>query len=411
MQNRQILMLSYNFPPEISGGVGRPYSLYKHLPKFGFDPLVVTVKHNNVLSDERNIYRFSCLMRQDNESVFNTQLLFRIYNKFIKYLGADTTIDIYWDAVIKRNIDTIIRQNKIKVVYASFPPIQAMKLGLYISKKYNLPLISEFRDGYCFAPLYKNTRIQNYFANKLEHEIVMKSSAIITIGNNLSQYFKDSYSEKDVFTVYNGYEKSDYKHTRLGAKQKSISIDVNKMVHFGSLNLSKKRNIQPLFQALSRLKTQGLVTCNSFSLTLIGKYTSDEVNYSKIYSVEDIVAYKEPVEKTAGFTDIINNYNSLLFYGVENDPTFISAKLMEYLMLGKPIFGICQGNEAERIIQKTNTGVTCGFNEEEIYNSFVLFLRRELMFNPVLAEIKQFDREHQAEQISKIIRKVINLGQ
>jgi glycosyltransferase involved in cell wall biosynthesis len=42
-----------------------------------------------------------------------------------------------------------------------------------------------------------------------------------------------------------------------------------------------------------------------------------------------------------------------------------SGKLFEYLAAGRPIIALAEGNEAERIVRETNTGVTVAPDDEE----------------------------------------------
>ena len=63
----------------------------------------------------------------------------------------------------------------------------------------------------------------------------MAADAIVTIGKNLSDYFIRVY-KKPVFTVYNGYEESDF-DTLPGNKANEESKKY--LVHFGSLSASQ----------------------------------------------------------------------------------------------------------------------------------------------------------------------------
>jgi hypothetical protein len=75
--------------------------------------------------------------------------------------------------------------------------------------------------------------------------------------------------------------------------------------------------------------------------------------------------------------------------------------------MNKPILGICKGNEAENIIQDTSTGLVCDFDVNSIANMFREFLANKDVFNPDISKINLFNRKSQAQQIGKIISKVI----
>src|SRR5258708_34270981 len=46
MMGRKVLMICYYFPPIVTSGVARSFEFAKLLPHFGWEPLVLTVKHS-----------------------------------------------------------------------------------------------------------------------------------------------------------------------------------------------------------------------------------------------------------------------------------------------------------------------------------------------------------------------------
>jgi hypothetical protein len=110
--------------------------------------------------------------------------------------------------------------------------------------------------------------------------------------------------------------------------------------------------------------------------------------------------------KKEGFSFITRQADYLLFYGVPGKTTIISSKIPEYIRLNKPIIGICKGNEAETIIQKTGTGEVCDFDESSIESLLMKMLNGEIHYQPDHIEISKFDRKFQAKEIAGIIRNV-----
>jgi hypothetical protein len=42
---KKVLIVTYYFPPHTAIGAQRPYRLAKYFPKYGWEPIVLTVKH------------------------------------------------------------------------------------------------------------------------------------------------------------------------------------------------------------------------------------------------------------------------------------------------------------------------------------------------------------------------------
>lgn len=404
MQMKNVLLVSYHFPPEISGGVGRPYSLYKYLPRYGCRPIVITTSCYGQTSEEKNIHRFDALANWPNSGSTAKKFILKTGLHIARRAGFVELKDVYWQNNVMNKIDKLFMAQQIQVVYATFPAIDSLRIGLSLTMRYNIPLIAEFRDGLAYEPLIVLPRLNKSRLKTFESRVIKASSSVITIGENLSHYFSVHYSGIPIHTVHNGFDPADFQHlsgvTPAQAFKKTI-------FYFGSFNLSRRTNVIPLFKALQRLKKETLLSCSNCELCLVGRYTRHEQYLIKYYHLEDIVRIYPIIEKSAGFSWMTKDASYLLFYGVDGQKTIISSKLLEYLNLGKPIIGICRGNEAEKIIIKTKTGEVCDFHEDSIYILLKKCLTDGIMYEPQKAEINKFNRVYQTKKISEIITDIV----
>jgi hypothetical protein len=92
MKQINILLITQHFPPENSGGIGRPYSLYKYLPKYGINVFVVTINSHGYLKNEQNIYRYASFRSWRDRPFFSLLRIFKIMS-----LLLSRTIFIYTD--------------------------------------------------------------------------------------------------------------------------------------------------------------------------------------------------------------------------------------------------------------------------------------------------------------------------
>jgi glycosyltransferase involved in cell wall biosynthesis len=395
---KKILILAYHFPPEQSGGVSRPFSLFQHLALYGYEPIVVTIEHEGAPLVS-NVIRCQSLMRRAKTGVWNRHMIYRVANKVLKYVGGHPSNDLLWNKSVWDQVDGILEQHDIELVYATYPPVGTVKLGMKISRKFGIPLVTEFRDGLTFEPLSRYSALQHFLTARFERQLVAHSAAVITIGQNISRFFANKYGKQEVFTVYNGYDKSP----QPWGDRKETHDSTMRFVHFGSLNLSVTRSVAPLFHGLALLKSACEGTGKAFAVTFIGNYTNDEVELARTLDLCDVVKFEAPVSKNQGLRDIAENYDCLLLYGVPNNSGFISGKLLEYINLKKPIVGVCLGNEAANIISQTRTGAVCDFQEREICDLFLQFINKEIAFTPDLERIASFDRKVQAGQVAAVL--------
>jgi len=65
--NKTVLLVAYYFPPMGMGGVGRPYALFRYLPDYGYNVIVLTVK--DILYPQ---YDYSLLNEGDKSCIYRT---------------------------------------------------------------------------------------------------------------------------------------------------------------------------------------------------------------------------------------------------------------------------------------------------------------------------------------------------
>ena len=244
--NMKILLLTGHFPPEKSGGVGRPYSLYKYLPDNGIDVCVVTKNLYGNLPDEKNIYRYDSFGSWRNSPLFSKKVMFKMIS-LLKNKIYGINYDNWWAKQVVKHANDYNKLKDIDLIYASFPGPEVLETALKLKANLQIPLITEFRDGLAFEPVINNPNFfQKVAMRSLEKQIINVSNTIVTIGQRLSDYFIHTY-ERKVVTVYNGYEDSDldssFNHEAENKTKKSL-------VHFGSLSASRKTVRDGLFKSL-----------------------------------------------------------------------------------------------------------------------------------------------------------------
>ena len=398
---KRILLITAHFPPENSGGIGRPYSLMKYLPGLGYDVIVITKRNYSSLCDENNILRVDSFSDW-RHNIFTLKTFYRLFT-LIGYRYFHIFPDLLWYKSIIRQSNELLKSTKFDFIYSTFPSAEALRAGLYLHRKHNIKLISEFRDGLVFESIMSLNYFQRLVAKRLEKKIAEGSSKIITIGDNLSSYFKTNYNLNTVYTVFNGFDSDDFKGLSQYQKEKNPEDLKSRIVYFGQLSFSGKRDLESFFQAISELRNEKIITSSNFSLNFIGNYKPEERDKVKFYDLSDIISFYPKMGKIDGFKYIVGRFDYLLFYGIKGLTTIISSKLLEYLKLNMPIIGICKGNEAEIIINKTRTGETCDFDIDSIKKILTKSIHGQIFYNPDYEEISKFDRFNQASYIRDIL--------
>lgn len=406
---KNVLIIAYHYPPANNGGIERPYRFVKYLPQYGYDPIVITTDAYGKIEGEKSVFRFSDIVSQSDKKT--SRILFfllRALRKIVVMLGF---YSYGWYFTAKKNIENIIFNNKIDIVFSTYPPLTTVLLGLHLKRKYNIPLVVDFRDGFLFERCRKLNFLQEFCAKIIEKKIVKHADFIITVSPPITNYFKQRYKVGNLATIYNGFDTSDLDDIK--------DIDTSKlegrpflMKYFGRLGKSS-RFCDPanIFKALSILKEEGLISKDSFHLVMFTDLLKSESSLIKKLRIDDIVIINAIINREDALREM-KNCDFLLFHGDTHRMSVVSTKLMEYIFMKRPILGICKGNEAEHIIDKTSTGIIAGFELDEIIEGFKKVLNYNLKdFNPNLDEISKFTRIKLTKELANIFTRINKITQ
>ena len=140
----KILLISYYYSLSDSTGSLRARAMAKYLPQNGIEVTVLTYRaQNEAVSFADNIVGVRDITRDTVPLLFFYAL--RIWQKGLRWLGVYRGLCGYWrDAALKR-ADEIIERTKPDAILASYPVVEALEIGVALSEKYGLPLISDFQ--------------------------------------------------------------------------------------------------------------------------------------------------------------------------------------------------------------------------------------------------------------------------
>ncbi|MCP5051582.1 MAG: glycosyltransferase family 4 protein, partial [bacterium] len=164
----KILIVAYYYPPINSGGTMRPVKMAKYLPRMGHEVTVLTQTYGKSKIETGNgkprIIRFHDFSHNRNRVGLRRKVQWfklRMFTELLNMMGIYHSIYSWWKRKVIRNSETIINLVQPDVIIATYPPVETLEIGVYLSKKYNIPLISDFRDGLIFEPI-ETKRMKQY---------------------------------------------------------------------------------------------------------------------------------------------------------------------------------------------------------------------------------------------------------
>lgn len=398
-----LLLITGHFPPEKSVGCNRPYSLYKYLDKYDINCIVLTKNTFGKLSEnERSIYRLDS--SADWRTNYNFSKLFYKFLDIIKSKTINTIVDTYWMVNVKTEIEKILEKEKIDIIYVTYPGIEPLVLGNFLKKKYGLPLITEFRDSLAEEPLRNNlTSLQKRSLKNLEGTLLKVSDHIITVTEGLTNLLKTSYKKsKNITPIHHGFFPEDFPEYEISLPKKQATERFS-FIHFGSLLSSRKREIDNFFIALQEVISLGF----DIHFHFYGVFLEEERNLVNKFNLTNAITFHSIIDRKTMYSDKIKNIDYLFYFGVPSSNLTIASKLFEYIRVGKPIIGICKGEEANIIIEQTGTGECFDYNKDSIKNALIKACEQRISFTPDYEKINVYSRVNQSKDISSIIKNLV----
>ena len=376
MSNLKILILCSYFPPTMNGGSSRPHRFAKSLSVKN-DVTVCTTSNNGPYITDSFRVVYLDFWRVRTKYIVSKILSYVLFN-----LGLVRFKDYYLERqFFKKNKD------KYDIVIATYPELINLIIGAKIVESSpETKLIIDFRDGMCFEPLvrYVNPIVKNNLV-KLEKYLCSRSSHIITVGEALTDYFKEI--NENCSTIYNSHDKP----ARLYGSKLSNSSRI-RIVHFGSLGLSKERNLNFLSVALEQLCAIEL----PLEIVFVGNLTNKEKTI--LGRANPSISFRLPVDKSEKQA-LFSDFDAALFIGVPSQVSYISSKIFDYIEAGLPILGVCKGNEAELIINTEGLGLVSDFEPASIVSMFESFYNQGISKNSYANRFKTDVQMNKLEQL------------
>ena len=390
---KEILYLSYHFPPYSNILSNRATEFSKRLIKSGYKIFVVSAKNNknapidkellkavnSPLIENAQVYNLSFSSSGMASSVKKISILKELFNIFLFF---------HWLPLSFVKSCQIIRKNNIKIIYTSAPPFYSLVLGYVLKKIFKIPLITEYRDPWSDNPYFLGNLSEftkkNY--KKIDKRVLRTSDAIIAISEGLKEYLIKSFpsiiQEEKVFVIPNGLEMSSL------FKPNDTILPTNKIIMTFTGKLYGLRDLKPLIKIVSSVKDLGKLKGVSLEINIFGRYNFEylsnliqKYNVSEYFSLNGFIPRDECLKK-------ISESTLTLHIGENIDYPTISFKVWDYLSMRKKIVYLGRMDSfTARFLKEKDLGFTIPVNNhEEGIKKFISLIDR-LVSNQINLEI------------------------
>ncbi len=430
---KKILIISYAFPPAVTGGSWRHFKFAKYLPEFGIKVDILTTHIGNYqnedftllnqLNNNVSIYRVKSLLQKrttdqlrikSNSGLgddlkkekfsFKTSLLVFIRNNI---LIPDTTI--LWCIKAFPKLLMLIYKHKYSLVIVTSPPPSILILGKWIKTFSKVKLIIDYRDPWTqwFSTVTNNeSKFRKNFGNWMEKRIIREADRVICTTPSITNYLKNQIQglEKNKFyTIYNGVDPDDFINVSAQRFKKKT------MLYTGLLN-EAFYSPKNFFKVLRNIENGSPGILKNFQLIILGPIDPTTVNLIEKYNLSGIVLLIGSVPHRTVIKYLLGADLLLLLLnpGV-TDYCTISGKLFEYLYSKKEILALIpEKSAAGEIISQYSKATMIYPNDIVCITEFLKgWLSKSVKDKKIKQSdgdlLKKFNRKVQASELSEII--------
>ncbi len=432
-KGRQVLIITYYWPPSGGAGVQRWVKFTKYLRDFGWEPIIYTPENPEFPSTDHSfekdipadveIVRTKIWEPYDIYRLITGKKNEKIAAGFIsenKKQGLKDKLSIwirgnflipdprrFWIRPSVRFLNQYLKQHPVDAIITTGPPHSMHMIGLGLKQKNkNLKWIADFRDPWTNIDFYEDLNL-TYFADKIHHyyeqKVVQSADAVLVVSKGMEQEFNEL-KPRNLHVIPNGYDTAD-------TDNMEYSLDAKFTIsHIGTLNAA--RNPKTLWKALSALIQEDAQFKKDLQIKLVGK-----VDFSVLEDIQqlgltdnllkiDYIPHQEAIAKQKSSQLLL-----LLINNSGNAAGILTGKFFEYLAAKRPIlgFGPSDGDAAE-VLNATGAGVMVDFDDVEnakgkILTYYAQYKNNTLMINST--SIEQYSRKSLTGELAELLNKLI----
>lgn len=366
---KDILIITYYWPPSAGAGVQRWLKFSKYLPKYGYRPVIFTPEnpHYNLKDEklEEEIHPATKVIKQkiwepygvarslsrqaDNTGMVKQQNQQSLIARIINFVRANVFVPdprIFWIKPSYNTLKKIVKKENIEYLVTTGPPHSMHLIGLKLKQKFpKLKWVVDIRDPWSkfdYLKQFKALESRQQKNAALESKVLELADIVLATSFSMKDLLVPFDHGKFV-TITNGFDKEDFKNYADLRNRSTIRI-----YHGGLLN--QLRNPTHLWEALEQICIEDNVLASRLSVHMTGIIDRSVVqeisSYNKLKDKLEIESYKSHAEiiKDYGRADIL----LLLVNNSDNAAANIPGKLFEYLATGKKIIIFCS-NDADAL--------------------------------------------------------------
>ncbi len=332
-------MIAFHFPPLAgSSGIQRTISFARQLPRFGWEPLVLTAhpRAYERVSDDQLMEVPSTVERA---FALDSARHLALLGRYPAFAARPDRWVTWWLGAVPKGLK-LIRKYRPHAVWSTYPIATAHMIGHTLHRFSGLPWIADFRDpmaqdGYPADPkTWQRFRV-------IEERALRNASFSVFVTPGAARTYRERYPQVPgarLAVIENGYDEESFAQLESSGTD-ALLPGTFTLVHSGIVYPSERDPTQ-LFQALRLMLDEGRLTAGELRVRL--RAPAHEDMLAKLldrFRVKEVVEICPPVPYRRALQEMMRA-DGLLVLQASNCNHQIPAKVYEYLRCGRPIIAL-----------------------------------------------------------------------
>ena len=418
--SKKALLVAFHFPPiKASSGLERTLALARHLPRHGWEPLVLTASPSAYpsVSDERlGQVPLGTVVRRSLALDATRHLA--LAGRYPPWFALPDR----WQSWVLSAIPVgmaMIRRYQPQVIWSTYPITTAHWIGYALHRLSGLPWVADFRDPMAEQDARTGELTPSWTALRrarlaIEKRAAQQAGALTFCTPSAREICVNRYPgvRSDRWRVIaNGFDESAFAAAESTPGGARVQGDSLVLLHSGTIYPTPDRDPSHFFRALRRVMNQRPAGARAIKVVL--RSSGVEAHYRQLLDVLNLsahVVFAPALPYEAALKEMLEVDGLIIFQGYTSNPA-IPAKLYEYLRARRPILALAdQDGETARLMREESAGVMAPLEDElAIEAALHAFLQSVESGQPVLIRperVAGFERSRAVSRFATLFDEV-----
>jgi len=413
---RKVLIIAYYFPPMGLSGVQRTAKFAKYLPKYGWNPTVLTVSpagyyafDDTLLAEVQQvgveIVRTPSL---DANRLFKRRKTVKMpserLRKILQFCGDSVLIPdtkIGWKSGAVKAAAQLLEREQFDLLFATAPPQTDFLIGAALKKRFKLPLVVDYRDAWLDYPFkYFPTPAHRMVHKHLEKRVLKAADRVIVTHRRVKESLLRRYptlNYHEVTILSQGYDPEDFGHD---GQPRTGRTGRMRITHSGTFYADRSPRV--LLRALASVLREYPKLRGRIELNLVGTVRDEDRAQVRKLNLQESVTFQGYLSHRESIQQLLTS--DVLWFVLDNDFQ-TPGKLYEYFGARRPILASVVDGYTRQLIQESGASVCLPLKDQEAHRAAILDLfsrfEQQRLPQPHEGFAERFDRLRLTGELAK----------